>query len=78
MPFASGTLAEINATSSVGGALLNLIGTPRVKFAQPCTYGWTLADPPSTMSAAARRMFQLPLDQGYAFFSNNKGQQQQR
>ena len=72
VPFTSGMLAEGPAVSSSSRCRLRITAIPRVKFARPCTYGWTLADPTASVSSwwAARgsSMFQLPLDQGYAFF----------
>ena len=69
VPFGAGMLAETISLSSHGeGASLRLMALPRVKFAPTCTNGWTLADPIATnTSAGTRNMFQLPLDQGYAF-----------
>jgi hypothetical protein len=67
---AAGTIAGPShpAAAAGGGAplcCLRLIAIPRAKFALPCTQGWTLANP--IASTTARDMFQLPLDQGYAF-----------
>ena len=81
LPFTSGMLATTTTTTSTTdtapAASLHIIATPRVKFAPPCTYGWSLAEP-LLFTAAARKMFQLPLDQGYAFFgcSNSSNSQQ--
>ena len=52
--------------------MLNVVSLPRIKFCPPGKIGWSLSDPtpiPPTSVAALRwlNMFQLPLDQGYAF-----------
>jgi hypothetical protein len=91
LPFTSGMLAATTTTTTdiaaPPAASLHIIAIPRVKFAPPCTYGWSLAEP-LLASPEARKMFQLPLDQGYAFLScssnsnsnsnnSNNSQQQQ-
>lgn len=51
-------------------AALHITATPRVKFNPPCTHGWSMTDPVSTPPTGPKswlEMFQLPLDQGYAF-----------
>eukprot|EP00986_Skeletonema_menzelii_P019716 scaffold29009_cov137-Skeletonema_menzelii.AAC.2 len=52
--------------------MLNLTTLPRIKFNRPCSIGWSLTDPtpiPPSSAAALRwlNMFQLPLDQVYAY-----------
>ena len=92
LPFTSGILAETssfssNTTAGDAPAALNIVATPRIKFNNPCTLGWSLTDPTTiapTPPLSWLQMFQLPLDQGYAFplvrhheLLNNSQQQQQ-
>jgi hypothetical protein len=60
LPLTKGMLAEM---SNEVPAALTMMAVPRMKFVRPCNRGWSLTEPSSTKNA----MFQLPLDQSYAF-----------
>ncbi|KAL7522908.1 hypothetical protein ACHAWX_007651 [Stephanocyclus meneghinianus] len=66
LPITTGMLAETTSAQ----AALKITATQRIKFSQPCTLGWSLTDPVSSAPAMTKNwlnMFQLPLDQAYAF-----------
>lgn len=77
VPFTSGMIAPDVASNGNprSPAALLLTAVPRVKFNPPCTYGWSLTDPISTLPGGSNssvnnhwlKMFQLPLDCGYVF-----------
>jgi len=78
LPFTAGMLADPAFTASdLGGddgspAALKLLATTRIKFNSPCSQGWTLCEsvssfPDKSDSMNWIRMFNMPLDQGYAF-----------
>lgn len=73
LPLTGGMLSEpisYSTGASSPPAAIKITATPRIKFNQPCTFGWSLTDPISTPPVTPLswlKMFQLPLDQAYAF-----------
>lgn len=73
----SSTFNSSSSENDGNPAALHITATPRIKFNQVCTFGWSLTDPVSTLpngSLSWLNMFQMPLDQGYVF--NILGQHQ--
>eukprot|EP00984_Skeletonema_dohrnii_P035573 scaffold35510_cov111-Skeletonema_dohrnii-CCMP3373.AAC.1 len=76
LQFTNGMLADPSSftynSNPDSPPMLNLMTLPRIKFNPSCRIGWSLTDPtpmPPSSAAALRwlNMFQLPLDQGYAY-----------
>ncbi|KAL7512085.1 hypothetical protein ACHAXN_009042 [Cyclotella atomus] len=68
LPVTSGMLSEVSGTLP---AVFKVTATQRIKFAPPCSLGWSLTDPISSPEMLI--MFTLPLDQAYVFEIMNAG-----
>jgi len=76
LQFTNGMLADPSSftynSNPDSPPMLNLMTLPRIKYNPSCRIGWSLTDPtpmPPSSAAALRwlNMYQLPLDQGYAY-----------